>query len=195
MRKTRKIEQPDIDEGPIDKQRYNNTIVKAFALSKKKLAEEKKPKMKNTLEVEVPKPVEDKELSGNFHSESMTDIDVVENILDKFTKSGITHKFQGPNIIITALTYSRKPQAFVKDDLKKDVIEAIKILKDEYKNAVDKTLKLGKAENEDFDCVTNYTTNRLALCRYTCSYKMTDSKAEEDDGTKKDAKSSSNKKN
>lgn len=194
MRKTRKVEQPDIDKGPVDKERYKNTIVKAFDLSRK-LTEEKKPKMKNTIEVDVPKPVENKELLGNFKSESMTDIDVVENILDKFIKSGITHTFQGPNIIITATTYTRKPQAFVKDDLKKDVIEAIKILKDEYKNTVDKALKLGKAENETFDCVTNYTTNRLALCRYTCSYKMSDSKAEDDAGTKKDAKGFGDKKN
>ena len=110
----------------------------------------------------------------------------IGNILDRLSKSGITYKFEADNLIITAVTYSRgKLQDLVKDELKESIIESIKFLKDEYKGNVGKSLSLGKEISEDFSCVSNYTVNKMALCRLTCIYKLPELKAVTDSGVEK----------
>lgn len=123
----------------------------------------------------------------NFYVPSaMTSRDVIANILEKFTKSGVTYSFQGDDLIITAGTYSaQQQQQNVQDSLKETIVEVTKFLKDEYKSATGKALALGKIEHEAFDCVANYTTNRLSLCRLTCTYELPASTAADDVSSEK----------
>jgi hypothetical protein len=123
----------------------------------------------------------------NFYVPSvMADRDVITNILDKFTKGGISHSFEGDDLIIKAVTYSTSvDQNKVMQDLQISTAEVVKFLKDEYKTTVGHALSLGKIEHESFDCVANYTTNHLSLCNLTTVYELPDSKAEDDKGLEK----------
>jgi len=122
----------------------------------------------------------------NFYVPSvMADRDVIANILEKFTKAGVTYSFSGDDLIITAGTYSTFAQDQVAQELQITIAEVLKFLKDEYKNEVGKVLKIGKEETSTYDVVANYTTNKLSLCRLTCVYCLPDSKAEEDAGLDK----------
>lgn len=115
----------------------------------------------------------------------MVERDVIANILDKFSKAGVTHTFQGDDLIINAGTYSTGAQADVMQELKITITEVLKFLKDEYKSETGKALSIGKEESETFDCVANYTTNHLSLCRLTCVYELPNSKAADDAGSEK----------
>lgn len=111
--------------------------------------------------------------------------DVIENILDKFTaKAGVTHSFSHDDLILRVSVYSRDLNG-VDDDLKQQLSDVVKFLKDEYKGITGKALKIGEPEHQDFNVVSNYTTNRLALCTLTCSYELPESKAGEDASAEK----------
>ena len=129
---------------------------------------------------------DDGQLRRNFYVPSvMVERDVIANILDKFSKHGVTHSFQGSDLIINAGTYSTFAQDKVAQELEINIIEIIKFLKDEYKATTGKVLVIGKIKNKEFDCVANYTTNHLSLCRLTCVYRLPNSKATNDAGSEK----------
>jgi hypothetical protein len=114
---------------------------------------------------------------------AMVDRDVIANILDKFSRAGVTFSFQGKDLIITAATYSRDENSRVQRELGVTIAEVLKFLKSEYKSVVDKTLCVGKEKSANYVCISNYTTNKLSLCRLTNVYELPDSKAEGDVGT------------
>jgi len=127
---------------------------------------------------------EDGQPRDNFYVPSvMGHRDVIANILDKFTKAGISHSFQGDDLIITAVTYSHIEQAKVELELEITIAEVMKFLKAEYKSAVGKALSIGKEESSNFDCVSNYTTNKLSLCKLTKIYELPESKGADDAGS------------
>ena len=113
----------------------------------------------------------------------MVERDVIANILDKFSRGGVSYSFQGDDLILTAVTYTREESDRVEIELGVTIAEVLKFLKAEYKAAVGKALNLGKEESSNFDCPSNYTTNRMSVCKLTKVYELPDSKAEDDKGS------------
>lgn len=111
--------------------------------------------------------------------------DVIANILDKFTKAGISHSFVGDDLILKAVTYAVKLKG-VEDDLTQQLADCVKFLKTEYKGITGNALEIGaKPESEDFEVVSNYTVNKQNLCTLTHVYELPQSKAEDDAGSEK----------
>jgi len=115
----------------------------------------------------------------------MTDIDVIENILDKFSKAGVTHKFSGDDLIITALTTSHLEQEKVLDDLRYTLADVVKQLKQLYKEATGKTLSIEKEKSSVIDAVSNYTTGHMGLYKVTNTYELPKSPSSDDKSLEK----------
>lgn len=151
-----------------------------------KLKEDMKGVLSSGIPAKDPTGQDDGQPRRNYYVPSvMVERDVIENILDKFSKAGVTHSFQGDDLILNAGTYSTGVEKDVMQELQITLAEVVKFLKDEYKGATGKALNIGKVESETYDCVANYTTNMLSLCRLTQVYELPDSKASDDAGSEK----------
>jgi hypothetical protein len=135
------------------------------------------------------KKEDDGQPRDNFYVPSiMTDIDVVENILDKFSKAGVTHKFSGSDLIITALTTSHFDQAQVLDDLRYTLNDVVQQLKKLYKEATGKTLDIQKEKTSTIDVVSNYTTGHMGLYKVINVYELPNSPSKDDKSLEKHEK-------
>jgi hypothetical protein len=125
----------------------------------------------------------------NFYTPGiMQDIDVIENILDKFSKHGVTHKFSGNSLIITSGTTSHFPQAQVLDELRYTLVDVIKQLNKLYKEATGKTLDIQKEKSSFIDAVSNYTTGHMGMYKVTNIYELPNSPSAADRSVEKHEK-------
>ena len=106
--------------------------------------------------------------------------DVIANILDRFTKGGITHSFSHDDLIVRVTTYARSLDG-LENDLLRQITDVVKMLKDEYKGVTGRALPIGEVESQDFNVVSNYTTNKLSLVTLSCVYELPEEEKNTDD--------------
>lgn len=165
----------------------SNQISKAEKMIKDELYETIKTiRPKDIMDVpDYHESYKDGQLEHNWYNAQMTDIDVIENILDKFSKHGVTHKFSGSDLIITAGTTSHFPQAQVLDDLRYTLNDVVQQLKKLYKEATGKTLDIQKEKTSTIDVTSNYTTGHMGMYKVTNIYELPKSPSSDDKSLEK----------
>ena len=109
-----------------------------------------------------------------YNSKSgMGTVDILENILNRLTDMGITHKFQNDSLILTHTSYTMEKVIDVKDDIEAELDKVATYIKDKFKEKTGKTLTLTET-GEDFSTVASYTSFKQTHVKYSKFYKFED---------------------
>jgi len=115
--------------------------------------------------------------NANFYAPSVMGIvDVIANILERFDKAGVVHKFQGNDLIITAVELAHDSKE-AEENLTAIIKEVVSYLREEYKETVGKALSLGKEEWRTLDVTPYYATNKSSLFQLSVCYNLPELKA------------------
>lgn len=109
----------------------------------------------------------------DYQTEGLMPLATIENILSRLTDKGLSHKFQGNQLILAISCYSGDSNlSFATNDLKRDLDSAVEFLKREYKAKAGKALTLKEVGQADIDVVAAYTVQRKSLVRYTRVFEL-----------------------